>query len=96
MKEIMKETDEPAKWLQKVPREFQALMAELKKIAHEFMQDETPYHSVRIVEGYHTKSGRVIGWCISAVTSQGWEYENAVADSNGTIVLTFKNPYIFS
>lgn len=88
------------KWLKKVPSSLQPLMAELQGVAFEIMDDETPYHSVRIAQEHLNNAGgqggRVIGWAISAITDQGWEYENMTCDNAGTMWLMFKNPYVFS
>jgi hypothetical protein len=64
------------------------------------MQDETPYHSVRITASHFKNAGdqggRLIGWAISAVIEVGWEYENATCDHAGTMWLMFNNPYVLS
>jgi hypothetical protein len=92
----MTQTDSAQEWLEEVPPSLQALMVELRENALIALKKNTPYHSVRISEGYHTQAGRTVGWCVSATTEVGWEYENTTCDRFGTLLLMFKNPYIFS
>jgi hypothetical protein len=96
----MKQIDSTPKWLETAPPKVRTFVLSLADLATTALKNETPYHSVRVVEHLFTESGthsgRVIGWCISMTTQFGWEYENATCDRQGTMWLMFKNPYVFS
>lgn len=96
MKQVKTEPDTTPKWLEEVIPFLKPLMMELHEVSITALEAGTPYHSVRIAESYHTQAGRTLGWCISAISQVGWEHQSTTCDRQGTLLLMFKNPYVFS
>lgn len=96
----MKQSTSELKWLSAVPAILQPLMRTLENTANIALEQESPYHSVRIDEDHiiaaGNDGGRIPAWVISLTTHVGWEYENTTYDRHGTMWILFKNPYVFS
>lgn len=87
-------------WLETVPTHIHPHMESLERLANLALDNKSAYHSIRIsndrIKSAGNDGGRILGWSITRTTQLGWEYESVVMDGNGTMMVLFKNPYVFS
>lgn len=87
-------------WLDTIPTYVHPYMRNLAHLANLALDNKSGYHSIRIshdrITAAENDGGRLLGWAITRTTQLGWEYENVVMDGSGTMMILFKNPYVFS